>query len=328
MSKSELEVIKIENDKALEIFTSKNGLDAYLRPLKELVDSYQGDASTEKGRKDIKSFRYKLARSKTYIDDAGKALVSELKKKPKLIDAERKRVRDLIDEWAATCSKPLTDYEEREQARIDEIEAKLNITAAAIEKICVITDGQYLATIEADKEKYFDFDPQEFAEKKAEALESFDSAIAAQKQAIENERNRGNIEAQKAAIRAREQEQQRARELSDAKEHAARNEKTAEESAKRAKALGQELEEKRTEAIKLEEAAEILRRRALALEADEAERKAVEEAQTLRAQQKEHRDVILLEMLEDFRQVLGEAESKAAVIAILKGKIRHTKIIY
>jgi len=321
MSKNELEVIKIENDKVLEIFTAKNGLDTYLQPLQELVESYHGDASTEKGRKDIKSFRYKLARSKTYIDDIGKALVSELKKQPKLIDAERKRVRDLIDGWSATCSKPLTDYEAREQARINEIEAKLNIIAAAIEKIGVITDGQYLATIEADKKSYFDFDPQEFEAKKATALESFDSAIAAQKQAIKA------LEAELLA-KASEQEQQRARELENAKEQAARNEKAAEESAKRAEALCEELEEKRTEAITATENAEILQRRAIALEAGEAERKAAEQAQALRAQQKEHRDAILLEMLEDFKQVIGEAEAKKAVLAILKGKIRHAKIVY
>jgi hypothetical protein len=40
---------------------------------------------------------YKVARSKTALDDGGKKLVADLKQIPKKIDAERKRVRDPLD---------------------------------------------------------------------------------------------------------------------------------------------------------------------------------------------------------------------------------------
>jgi hypothetical protein len=49
------------------------------------------------GREAIASMEYKVARSKTALDDGGKKLVADLKQIPKKIDAERKRVRDPLD---------------------------------------------------------------------------------------------------------------------------------------------------------------------------------------------------------------------------------------
>jgi flagellar motility protein MotE (MotC chaperone) len=60
---------------------------------------------------------HKVARSKTYIDNAGKDLVAELKALPKQIDESRRVVRERLDALKDEVRRPLTEWE-AEQERI------------------------------------------------------------------------------------------------------------------------------------------------------------------------------------------------------------------
>lgn len=102
---------------ALQVYSSPQGLDPYLAKIKEELDAFVPDVSTKKGREAIASIAYKVAKGKTALDNIGKDLVAELKDVPKKIDAERKRMRDLMDQWKEEIRKPLTDWEEAEEAR-------------------------------------------------------------------------------------------------------------------------------------------------------------------------------------------------------------------
>ena len=86
---------------ALQVYSAANGLDPFLQKIREEIDSFVPDVATRKGREAIASIAYKVARSKTALDNVGKELVAELKEVPKKIDAERKRMRDLLDGWQA-----------------------------------------------------------------------------------------------------------------------------------------------------------------------------------------------------------------------------------
>ena len=55
------------------------------------------DIATPDGRERIKSVAYKIARSKTTLDDLGKEHVAEIKKQSAAIDAERRAIRDRLD---------------------------------------------------------------------------------------------------------------------------------------------------------------------------------------------------------------------------------------
>lgn len=103
---------------ALQVFTAPNGLDPYLKKIRDEIDLFHPGVTTKKGRDAIASIAYKVAKSKTALDDVGKALVAELKDVPKKIDAERKRVRDVLDAWKDEVRQPLTDYENAEAARV------------------------------------------------------------------------------------------------------------------------------------------------------------------------------------------------------------------
>jgi len=84
------------------------------------------DVETVPGRDAIKSLAYKVARSKTTIDDLGKNHVAGIKAQATAIDEIRKLSRDFLDNLKATVRKPLTDWEEAEVNRVEKIQGKIN----------------------------------------------------------------------------------------------------------------------------------------------------------------------------------------------------------
>lgn len=113
----ENELIVIKQENALEVFTAPKGLDPYIEQIKAEVRAFVPDTSTKKGRDAIASIAHKVAKSKTALDNAGKALVDRLKEQPKLVDAERKRMREELDALKDEVRKPLTEWEEHEESR-------------------------------------------------------------------------------------------------------------------------------------------------------------------------------------------------------------------
>lgn len=111
------ELVVIEKSKALDVFKSSNSVEDIISKIESEVNSFVNDVNTDKGRKEIKSLAYRVAQSKTYLDGLGKDLVAELKEIPKLIDANRKTVRDRLDALRDKVRQPLTEWE-TEQDRI------------------------------------------------------------------------------------------------------------------------------------------------------------------------------------------------------------------
>jgi len=111
------DIATIPTETAMVVYTSPNGLDPYIAKIREEIDLFIPDVSTKKGRDAIASIAHKVAKSKVYLDNCGKELVAELKQKPALIDAERKRMRDTLDAWKDEVRRPLTDWENAEAER-------------------------------------------------------------------------------------------------------------------------------------------------------------------------------------------------------------------
>lgn len=82
------------------------------------IDAFTPDISTAKGRDAIKSFAYKITRTKTAIDAAGKELNEEARARINVVDAARRDARAELDKLAEQVRKPLTDWEEAEAARV------------------------------------------------------------------------------------------------------------------------------------------------------------------------------------------------------------------
>jgi len=104
---------------ALAVYSTPHGLEPWLQQIRTEIDGFTPDISTRKGRDAIASMAYKVARSKTALDEVGKKLVADLKEVPKKIDAERKRVRDTLEAWQEEVRRPLNEWQAAEDTRVD-----------------------------------------------------------------------------------------------------------------------------------------------------------------------------------------------------------------
>ena len=120
---NEKALIAVERLNPVEIFQN-GGMKPILQEIEKKATSIVADVETDEGRKDIASIAYRVARSKTLIDDMGKALVSDWKKKAKVVDTVRKEARDFLDELKDRVRTPLTEWEAVEAKRQAEEEAK------------------------------------------------------------------------------------------------------------------------------------------------------------------------------------------------------------
>ena len=100
------------------VIFAEGGVDAILGKIKAEVAAVDIDISTPTGRRKCASLAYKVARSKTALDGLGKDLVADWKTKSAAVDADRRRIRQELDELGDSVRKPLTDWENAEKARV------------------------------------------------------------------------------------------------------------------------------------------------------------------------------------------------------------------
>lgn len=214
---------------ALQVYSSENGLDPFLAKIREEIDGFVPDVSTRKGRDAIASIAYKVARSKTALDNVGKELVAELKEVPKKIDAERKRVRDKLEAWQEEVRRPLTEWEDAEESRkarhqsgIDQI--KLRLECRDLDSSELKANIEWLEGLAIS---------ESWEEYEAEAARAKDRALAALREALiarqKYEAEQAELERLRAEAAAREQKDRDERIAREAAEKASRE---AEEKAK------------------------------------------------------------------------------------------------
>ena len=86
-------------------------IDALIERIEIEVRSHVADLTTKKGRDEIASLAFKVSKSKTALDAAGKALTETQKAEIKVVDDARKEIRDRFDALRDEARKPLTDWE-------------------------------------------------------------------------------------------------------------------------------------------------------------------------------------------------------------------------
>ncbi len=350
---------------AIAVYSADNGLDPYLAQIRAEIDSFVPDVTTKKGRDAIASIAYKVAKSKTALDNLGKDLVAELKDVPRKIDAERKRMRDTLDAWKDEVRKPLTDFELAEEARIERHEHNIRWFNIRLENTD-LDSSELKATIAGVKENIIDESYEEFESRahkvKESVLRSLEIALDERLKREEEQSELARLRAESAAREQKEREERIAREAAEnariAAEQAAADERQrlADEQARKDREAQAEIEKANREKLEAENArlrqeqqardaaakAEQDRLDAIAkAEADkqaaiEAERKRqsdAAEAERLAAEQREknkaHAKRINNEALQDLVAAgLSEEMAKAAVTAIAKGDVRNISIKY
>lgn len=317
------DLVVIEKQNAMAVFTTKEQLDPIIEAIEKEARSLVPDVSTSKGRDAIASMAHKVARSKTYIDNAGKDLVAELKALPKQIDESRRIVRERLDALKDEVRRPLTEWE-AEQERIKAEEAMSAMHAEALE-MNIKFDQELAAKFEADHEmallmnKDIDRDREEqrrLAEQaQREREERLKQEAAEQARRDAEAKHKAEIE---AAARREAEEKARAelaeRQRIEAEQRAAREKQEAEERARREKEEAVAAERRRQEEA---EAARLA----------EEQRKAEEEAR--RAADKEHRRTVNRRVIADLiAQGIPEEFAQKALLAIAGGKVQDAHIKY
>src|SRR3990167_8088992 len=120
--------------------------------LEREIEAFLPDLSTEATRKKIAALAYKVARTKTAIDDAGAERKAEALKKSQIIDASRREIREKLDALKERARKPLTDWEAAEEKRKADCEATVNRLQIAPRLLATDTSevaAEILAAVEA-----------------------------------------------------------------------------------------------------------------------------------------------------------------------------------
>ena len=317
------DLVVIEKSSAMAVFTTKEQLDPIIEKIEKEARSLVPDVSTKKGRDAIASMAHKVARSKTYIDNAGKDLVAELKALPKQIDESRRIVRERLDALKDEVRRPLTEWE-AEQERIKAEEAMNAMHAEALE-MNIRFDQELAAKFEADHEmallmnKDFDRDREEqrrLAEQaQRERDEQLKQEAAEQARRDAEAKHKAEIE---AAARREAEEKARAelaeRQRIETEQRAEREKQEAEARAEREKEEAVAAERRRQEEAESARLAE-------------EQRKAEEEAR--RAADKEHRRTVNRRVYADLiANGIPEEFAQKAVLAIAGGKVQDAHIKY
>ncbi|HCL1716226.1 TPA: hypothetical protein N1429_002039 [Salmonella enterica subsp. enterica serovar Minnesota] len=354
---SELAIIEISPDMAPNIYV-ENGLEKFLEQIRESVKEVP-DLSTAKGRARIASLAAQVSRSKTAVEKPGRDYLRHLKEAVKPAEAELRRFVSACDEMRDEVRRPLTEWEDAEKARTEELQQRLVDLRALAEVIDAA--GNYLPSadiqqrIQEAKSVVLD---DSWQERTAEAGVAKDSTIqqleaslaVAQKrehEAAELERLRKEAEEKarlerEEAIRREAAEQakrdaeakaqaeidaaaRREAEAKAATERAEREKIEAQQKAEReAKSAAEKAEQEKNDAIAAE------RRRQEEAEAVRlTEEKRIADEAAARAADVEHRRAInaaAVQALID--QGIPDDWAKACVVAIARGKVPATTINY
>ena len=318
------DLVVIEKKNAMAVFTNNDQLDPLIEAIEKEARSLVPDVTTKKGRDAIASMAHKVARSKTYIDNAGKDLVAELKALPKQIDESRRVARERLDALKDEVRRPLTEWEaEQERIKAEEAMLALHVEALAMNEDF---DRKLAARIESDHEMALlmdkDFD-RERADKAAEAERQRIAREEEIKRQAEEKAKREAEERHRAELEAagrREAEERAARERAERERiegiQRAEHEKQAAVEAERRKAQ--------------EEADRICREAEQREQARLAEEKRKADEQARREADVKHRKTVGTDIVKALQANTSLTRDQAIEVltAIKDEKIPHTGISY
>lgn len=343
-----MDLIKVENITALELFT-QSGVDPLLGKITEEVRKFVPDISSKKGREEVASMAYKVAKTKTYLDDLGKDLVSDWKAKSKTVDDSRKKIRDSLDALKEEVRAPLTLWENKETERLKKHEANISHIESYLNTPSDLPSSTIKIEVQSLDSLVIDDSWEEFKDRATRSKEAsmrflvslLDKVSAREAEQAELKRLREEAAArelkereqkiaEEAARKAKEEAELKAKleqkKIEEEKETAVRKQKETEQ------LLKDEQERSRLAAIKAEEdkkraelqAAENERKRALLVKQKEEEDQAKREASV------RHRKKINNAALEGLTAIPGVSPdlAKSIIEAIARDQVPHIKIHY
>ncbi len=294
MTKDNTQLAVIEKATALKIFTSPKGLDPILNEVRAILDAFEPDANTAKGRAEIVSMAYRVGRTKTHIDAVGKEETRILKEQPKLIDAERKRVRDILDTWACDVRAPVTEMEKEEEEIFREIHSYADLDIDHWESHMFAKIIEKLAEVDIDA----------IVIRRSQAIKAKESALFILKTSYDKSLQREELAKAQAELAAAEEAK-----------------RLAEEKLQQEKAAAEEADRKAAEAIEQQrvkaENEKRIAEEAVARESAAAEQRRVQEIAAVQEEKRQAEDkaenekrAILAKAEQEKKSIQDEADRK------------------
>ncbi len=244
-------LVPITESIAQDFFNSQD-IETCLKAIEEDAINFVGDTSTAKGRKSIVAKAASVASAKVIIDTVGKKLNEDRKKLTDIVNADRKKARDFLDDLKLKVRKPVTEWEEAEEARTqaerDAIEYEIDWEAALSEddlfnrqrevehKEAELKEQEEARVekerIEQEEKERVEYEKRIAQEAKERAEREAQEAIEAEKQRVVDEQNRAKEAAEKAERDKKEAIERAEREKQEAIENAKAEEKKRAEKAK------------------------------------------------------------------------------------------------
>lgn len=297
-------LVPITESVAQEFFNSQD-IETCLKAIEEDAINFVGDPTTATGRKAIIAKAASVASAKVIIDNVGKKLNEERKRLTDIVNADRKKARDFLDDLKVKVRKPVTDWEEAEQKRIE------------AERLAVEIEMDWEAALSEDDL----FNRQKEVERKEAELRKQEEERLAKEQAEREEKER--IEYEKGVAKeAKEKAEREAQEAIEAEKQRVIDEQN------RAKAAAERAEREKKEAL---ERAEKEKQEAILQAKREEEARVAEEKRKAdqKAKHHAHRKKINREALDSFiAEGFKEEKAKEIITMIAHGKIKHITLNY
>lgn len=329
-------------DTDLPALYSRDGeIDRILERIEAEARTMVPDLRTARGRKEIKSLAYRVARSKTALDEAGKRLNEDKRRQIAAVDAERQKIRSRLDSLKDEIRKPVDDWEAQEEQRKAAHRERLAIFRAD-QTDWRMAASEISAAIERAEATPIDDSWEEFREMAREAQEAGLLKMRSDLEAAEaRERQEAELARLKAEQAERERQEREEAERRRRDEAEAERKRKAEEAEQarlaqieeaRAKAAekAQERAEREAEEARLRYEREIEKARKDAEAAAERERQKIaeEHAEEEAARKKRQRDKAHRErVLSAIHDALSAYEVSQMPKAMLDGKIPHVRVM-
>ena len=328
---AQTQLVVIEPTTAVALFTEGQGVTELLADIRQKASSLVPDVTTAKGRKEIASIAYAVAKTKSHLDGVGKELTAKYKEIPARIDANRKLIRDTLDALKEEVRAPLTQYEAAEEARVAALKERMTAFADAKQATAELPSTElehYLQQIEA-----IAIDDS-WEEMTAQAGVAKDAAVLHLRTVIERAKEReaqsAELERLRQAQAAREQED---RERRIAEQAAAAEAQRQEQARLDAERREREARDREQQAIRDAEAAELARQEAESrriaeaeqaeqrrLQAEENARRQAEEAAARAAEQERQR-------IENEQRLKAEEDARRAADRAHRGRINSAIVM-
>ena len=332
MNEQTTALITADNEKIKYALTHPDALAILLDEVKTHVEAFKGSTATATSRKQIASFAYKIAQTKTAVDSVGKNEIATIKTEVKKYDNARKTARETLDGYRDQVREPLTKWEAEQAKAKTAIDSMVEVSAkiyddikevdAIIGRLELVDVSKYPEDMQARAEKIrFESlelmkDAKETLEKAQAEREELERLRIAEARRVETDRL-AKVEAEQKEEARIEAEAKVNREIEDANRRAEQAEADKRDAEERER---QSVANAKAEAKRREEMKEQQR---IQLEADQRR------ADDKRIQDATHRATVQGESFHALVATIttiGRNDAIAIIRAITDGKINHVTI--